>query len=319
VRVTGFQELERKGPSALKIRLALDYAEPNDLPRQVCIKGIFDPELSGWLKSGGQHAEVSFYRQFAPRLTVRVPWAPFTGFDPETMAGVILMEDLIDEGASFLTALSPYTPEQAHASLDQLARLHGGTWAAGADSQTWSGPTLDYLVGARVVSAERVVELLGGSRGLRLPDAIKSGERIYAGLGALADQVRALPKCFIHGDAHAGNLWEGPDGIGMVDWQVFQRNHWSIDVAYHIGAVLDVEERRQTEADLLDYYLERLALHGGRPPGLEDAWRQYQVALTYGYYMWAITQRVETPIVDQFVTRLGTAVADHGSLRLLGV
>ena len=59
-------------------------------------------------------------------------------------------------------------------------------------------------------------------------------------------------------------------------------------------------------------------LHGG-DVSFEEAWPQYQAGGVYGLFMWGITLRVDPPIIKQFVTRLGTAVADHDSFGLLGV
>ena len=41
--------------------------------------------------------------------------------------------------------------------------------------------------------------------------------------------------------------------------------------------------------------------------------------MAYGYFLWAITQRVQPEIIVEFVTRLGTAVAAHESFETLGV
>ena len=122
----------------------------------------------------------------------------------------------------------------------------------------------------------------------------------------------------MHGDAHAGNVWEGPEGIGLVDWQVLQRGHWSLDVAYHIAAALDIEDRRTHERALLAHYCDALAEHGGDRIDAETAFAQYRAAFPYGLLLWGITRRVEPAIVRRFVQRLGTAADDHGSFALLG-
>jgi hypothetical protein len=321
VRVAGFRVVETLGPSALKIRMVLEFegAPPPDVPAEICIKGIFDPKLTAWLASGAQQTEAFFYRSCAPSLSVRVPRALYTGFDPETMGGLVIMEDLIPKGVHFLSAMSPYTPEQARQSLDQLARLHGGTWRADAARDPWVTPKLASLSAAEPVPRARLTELLLGERGEALPAAIRDGERIYAALDALARRHDPADYCFIHGDSHGGNVWEGPDGVGLIDWQVLQRGHWSIDVAYHMAAALDVEDRRRSERELLTHYLDCLARHGGTPPDPETAWGQYLAAAPYGFFMWGITLRVDPPIIRRFVTRLGLAVADHGSFELLGV
>jgi hypothetical protein len=43
------------------------------------------------------------------------------------------------------------------------------------------------------------------------------------------------------------------------------------------------------------------------------------MSVVYGYYLWAITRRVEPAITNVFVNRLGNAVARHESYRLLGL
>lgn len=105
----------------------------------------------------------------------------------------------------------------------------------------------------------------------------------------------------------------------LIDWQVLQRANWALDIAYHVGAVLTVADRRASERDLLDHYLDRLASFGITPPTQAEAWRLYRASVAYGFYMWAITRRVDPPVIHEFVTRLGTAVADFDSYTLLEV
>lgn len=321
VELDGFRVVQTLGPSALKIRLEADYADGTGqgLPRALCLKGIFDERLTPWLKGGAQQLESFFYERCAPRFGVRVPACFYTGYDPETGNGIIIMEDLVPKGVRFLSALSPYSEAQARQSLGQLARLHAASWNADPRQDPWITSKLEYLAAGPSVTPARLTELMQGERGECLPDDLRDGPRIYAGMAALARRDAHVDRCFVHGDAHAGNVWESAEGTGLVDWQVLQRANWSIDVAYHIGAALDIEERRGSESRLLDHYLDCLGALGAPPPDREAAWRLYREALAYGFLMWGMTQRVEPGITDVFVARLGTAVADHGSYDLLGV
>ena len=52
---------------------------------------------------------------------------------------------------------------------------------------------------------------------------------------------------------------------------------------------------------------------------MADNSAEYRAHLAYGYFMWAITQMVDPPIIETFTRRLGLAVADHDSFGLLGV
>ena len=320
IRVTAREVLDTKGPSALKIRMRVELAgNPSDIPSQICLKGIFDPELATWLKSGAQQAEAYFYRDMARNLSVRVPRCFYAGYDDQTGAGHIIMEDLVPEGVSFLSAMSPYTIDQMRGSLDQLARLHGGTWKADPSAQPWVRSKLHQFASGSIMSPEALTALMEDGRADRLPDKIRDGSAIFAAIRALAERETGLPLGFVHGDCHAGNVFEAPDGIGLIDWQVLQRGHWSLDVAYHIAAALEIADRREHERELLTYYCERLAVHGGGKLEFEDAFAAYRAAVPYGLLMWGVTRRVEPAIVKRFVQRLGTAAQDHGSLELLGV
>ncbi|AIT80553.1 hypothetical protein JI59_12590 [Novosphingobium pentaromativorans US6-1] len=320
VRLTGREILESKGPSALKIRMRVETeGDRGDLPEQVCLKGVFDPELSTWLKSGAQQAEAFFYRDIASRLSVRVPRCFYAGYDGKTGAGHIIMEDLVPQGVTFLSAISPYSVEQMRGSLDQLARLHGGTWNADPAAQPWVRSKLAQFADGSIMPPEALGALMADGRAEGLPDRLRDGTAIFDALRALSDREADLPLGFIHGDCHAGNVFEGPEGIGLIDWQVLQRGHWSLDVAYHIAAALEIADRREHERDLLRHYCDRLAQHGGEPLDFEAAFAAYRAAFPYGLLLWGITRRVEPAIVHRFVQRLGTAAADHDSLGLLGV
>ncbi len=321
VEITNVDVIETLGPSALKIRMKLTYSEPRpDLPDAICLKGVFDPALTAWLNSGAQQAEAMFYRDVAPRLGVRVPRSFFSGVDADTKNGVIIMEDLVPQRVTFMSAMSPYTPDQVRGSLDQLAALHGGTWDLADDHYPWVTSKFASFGSGSAISAERLTELMAGERGDPLPDQLRKGEAILSGIAALAERETKLEAVFVHGDSHGGNVYETGDGaIGLIDWQVLQRGHWSVDVAYHMAAALDIEDRRAHEEALFDHYLDRLAAHGGKPPARSEAWRLYREAFPYGLLMWGMTQRVEPQIVNRFVARLGTAAMDHDSFASLGI
>jgi hypothetical protein len=302
---------------ATKVRFDVEYADgPADAPPALCIKGYFGVGHNYRAHAG--LGETMFYRELASTLSVRVPPCLHTGIDPDTGSGLIIMEDLVASGNTFLTALSPYTVDQAAATLDQLARLHSRYWGDGSlASFPWLRPKLTAITS--YITPEVLQEHLDGARAERLPDGIRDAERLNRAVLASIDHSANDVACLVHGDAHAGNLYETPDGLpGLVDWQVIQRSSWALDVGYHIGAVLDVELRGFAERDLLAHYLTCLAKYGVEPPSWDDAWLNYRIALVYGYYMWAVARLVDPPIVTEFVTRLGTAVADHGTFELLG-
>jgi hypothetical protein len=69
--------------------------------------------------------EAAFYRDVVSRTGVRTLRTVAAAIDFDTQDNVLVTEDELGTGARFLHALDPYTPEQAAATLDQLATLHG--------------------------------------------------------------------------------------------------------------------------------------------------------------------------------------------------
>ncbi|HLG68511.1 MAG TPA: phosphotransferase [Acidimicrobiales bacterium] len=315
--VAGTAVVETLQTVATKVRFVVDYHRPGDppAPAALCVKGYFHEE--GRRRPGAGIVETSFYRELAASVRARVAPCVYTGIDGTTGHGIVVMEDLVRAGARFLTALSPYSVDQAAATLDQLARLHAASWGAAGLDAPWLAPKLEMLTLA--VDAARLQELMDRPRAGGLPSWVRDGQRIHAALEQLASAPPPAAACLVHGDVHAGNVFETASGPGLIDWQLVQRGSWAMDVAYHIGAVLDTDERRRSESALLGHYLDRLSAYGIEPPAWDEAVAGYRRYLAYGLYLWAMTQFVEEPVTTQFVRRLGHAVVDNGTFELLGV
>ena len=317
VRDVKVLELLATQATKVRIELVVEGGGP-DVPTQLCIKGV--------LTDTGAHPSASlvetlFYREAAASLPVRVPDCIHASLNADGTRGVIVMRDVIAAGGRFCTALEAFTPEQAMDGLDQLARLHVATGpGSAAYDYGWARSFLDYIAGQPILPEDTLQSLLDGVRGERLDPAVRSASRLQQGIERLAAELRDTPLCLVHGDAHAGNIYREANGqLGIVDWQVLQKSSWALDVAYHLGAVLTPEVRRANERALLTEYCARIKALGGRDIDPETAWRSYRIAIVYGYYMWAITRKVDPIIINEFVYRLGTAVSDLQSFELLEV
>lgn len=316
VRVEQASVVETLITQATKIRLSLELSGAGaEVPRAICIKGIL---AQTDVPKSASVVETRFYRDTASHLPVRTPQCLHAGLNAAGDNGVVVMHDLIAQGATFCTALEPFTPDQVAQCLDQLAILHAAAWQGSVlFEQAWAPRFLDQIGSAPIMPLDLLQAMLDGPKGAPLPAAIKDAARLQNAIGALAAQIRTQPACLVHGDAHAGNIYRTADGAGLVDWQIFQQGEWAQDVAYHIAAVMTPEDRRKHERALLSYYGDRLAAAGGPKLAGDAAWLRYRSALVYGYFLWVITQRVEPAITLEFTRRLGLAVADHGSLDLV--
>lgn len=299
---------------AAKVRFAVRFAGDTRTHR-FCLKAFLSPETS---RRAGATAvrEALFYLRIAPHLSMRVPRAT-TVIDYDENRAVLIMEDLLDAGARFCSALEPFTPELTAQSLDQIARLHAATSLI--NDNDWIPLRLAYLSTDPHFTAPQLQELMDGPRCAKLSSRSSDAALLLKGMKALTARFADRPKAILHGDCHVGNFYLTGDGPGMTDWQLIQQGHWAQDVAYHIAAVLPVDVAEREERGLVDHYLDRLRVHGGVIPDPAQAWEDYRAAQIYGYYHWAITRFVEPAIINILMERLGAGVERHDTYTLLGL
>lgn len=309
VAVHGVEVVELLVTMATKVRLKLAVAGAPEAPTEICIKGVL---TDTGLVASASIVETLFYAEMAEQLPLRLPSCIHASLNAASNNGVIVMRDLVAAGARFSTPLEPFSPDDVRRGLAQLASLHAVAWQDSAFfALPWPMLFLDRISTNPILPMETLQGLLDDPRGNPLPPELKDAKQLMLAMQAFAAQVRTMPNCLVHGDAHAGNIFRDTDGaIGIVDWQVLQKGEWSQDVAYHIAAVLTPEDRRTHERALLAYYLDQLQEHGGPQINAETAWDRYRAAMVYGYFMWATTRKVEPAITYEFVRRLGFAVDD---------
>jgi hypothetical protein len=320
VQVGSVKIVETFKSTATKVRFEVAFdAAPPGTGSALCIKGFFG---GGALVGGGVagRTEASFYQDMRPHSKTRTAVCRYVGIDRQTGHGLIVMDDIVAAGGRFLTALEPYTLDQAAGSLDQLALLHSEHWS-GATLQrySWLRRPLDDMARTPWLSVAALQELMDSERGTPLSPATRDATRIQGAISALAALGASRSECLVHGDAHAGNIFEMAGAQSLIDWQLLQRGMWALDVPYHLAATLSVEDRRKSEKDLLRHYLDRLRAYGVDPPDWDRAWSDYRAYVVYGFFLWAMTRRVAPAITHEFVKRLGSAVADLESFQLLGV
>jgi Ser/Thr protein kinase RdoA (MazF antagonist) len=229
------------------------------------------------------------------------------------------MADMIAAGVHFYDAREPLTVSQTEETLDQLARLHAHPELL--EGQSWIPCRLDEILVKPYPTWEKTQELMHDERRGDLPDRTLDAGMLKKAMARLAELNRDLPQTILHGDVHPGNIYRtAKNEMAFTDWQLIQHGHWSLDVAYHINSVLPIEVAEKEERQLLDSYLDAVQRHGGTVPDSKLAWDQYRRAPAYGFYHWAITQRVRpVEITHQAFRRLGAAVTRHESYQRLGL
>jgi hypothetical protein len=287
---------------------------PDGLPAALCAKGYFGEGQRQFAYVGVR--EVLFYRELAEASGVRTLHSVWAGTDEALSRGVVVTGDVLAAGGRFLDARDPYSADQVAESLDQLAQLHAATWGDRRyTSATWLRPQLTSYSQSR--GLPEITGNFDGPLGDGVPPSVKDAVGLLEAFRAIPSAL-PLDVCVIHGDAHVGNLWLDRDGRpGLVDWQCVQAGHWGLDIGYHIASALPPHERERHERDLIAHYLDRLRARRGEAPAWDEAWSAYRDGIVYGFFLWAITLRVDPPIIATLLERLGTAAAAHDCLRKL--
>jgi streptomycin 6-kinase len=307
---------ETRATVASKHFLVVDFHNPGSppAPERLCVKAYFG-EAQALSRAG--ESEARFYRDCAPSTATRIPTCSYVGMDEASGSSILILEDLTAAGATPLDALHHFTPELSGASLRQLAHLHAETWDDARLYEPWLAPRIPFL--AQNLTNERLQELLDRPRGDDLSPATRSASRVRAAMTALGQLPENSPRCMLHGDTHAGNIFDTQAGPGLLDWQLVQRGSWATDVAYHISSVLETDDRRQSEWDLLTDYLQFLSDLGVTTPSWDSAVTSYKQNLAYGFFLWSMTQFTPEELTTPTLRRIGRAVEDHATFELLGV
>lgn len=294
-----------------RFRIECDGGTPAGLSPHLCVKGYFNDITSG--RAGVP--EVVFYRDVAAAAGIRTLRCVYADVDPATQHGVILTEDVVAKGGRFLDSRSEYSPDQVADSLAELAKLHAATWNNPRWANTpWLAPRMSGTVSRR--GEPEIQGNFDSPIGAGVPHEMRDARRLVNAYRALAAEVAvAQPWTVVHGDPHVGNLFLDNAGRpSFVDWQLVHRGAWYVDVGYHIASTLTVDDRRRCEQDLVRHYLDHLAGSGIDVPSWDAAWDGIRRGITYGFFHWGITLKVEPAITTELLRRLGTAAADHDAL-----
>jgi Phosphotransferase enzyme family len=310
-RIVRVERTDSSKTRAEKLRFAVTTEGPGGhRVRFYCAKAFLDGT------PGSIAPEARFYGELAPRLPLRTARVPYVAVDPDTDASIIVMEDIVAGGGLFMSPHRPFPVPVARESLSQLAALHGSTWDLGSVSDLeWLGRS--RATAASIYDADTLQKLLDDGRADGFPAELRSGQNLF---DAMQVHTSMPVTCVLHGDTHTGNLYLDRDGHPcFYDWETITTGSWAQDVAYHVAAVLSIEDRRASEQELIRHYLVELAANGGPVISFEEGYDLYLKSLSLGYLYWVITQIRGRDEVLAHMPRIGAAMADHDTYRLLGV
>jgi hypothetical protein len=244
------------GQMAHAERIFLDY-EGDSGTAPATMVGKFpaaNPESRASGARGGYMAEVRFYTELAEQLSIRVPQCFYGALSEDGSSFTLLLEDMAPavQGDQIAGA----TDDQIEAAVVNLAGLHAPLWqAARLDDIDWAPLGLDVDFAPLIEMAvqafiERYAERLSGET-----QRVLRG--FATGFGAWAESESA-ERTLVHGDYRLDNqlfgISSGRVSVTTVDWQTLSTGNGGRDLAYLLGNACQPEQRRKSEARMLETY-----------------------------------------------------------------
>lgn len=275
--------------------------------------------------SGGVLCEVTFHNHARKLLDIEAPRALLANYDPVSFASIVVFEDFGDR-ATFCSENTAVDQRFARGQMDILARMHARFHQAPELSgalavlPTWYERFHNLATFHLEESCEAGVD---ASQAFLPPELFARREEIWPATLQSLERLRELPLTLCHGDVHLKNWYLCDDGrIGLGDWGVAHRGHWSRDLAYTLTTALTIADRQAWEADLIAYYLDRLAAEGGPRVSIDAAMQAYRLSLPSAFAFWTLTLKPDPAFPDMqppataevFIERIGQAMADHNAL-----
>ena len=278
--------VERSFPTMLShiFRLRLAFADANEegAPRSLILKAGLPDRPGGPWKPGQR--EVAFYRDVAPATPAGLLPHCYDGHaDIEAGTWHLLLEDLTDTHRAATAWPLPPAFEQCAAIVGTQARFHASWW-----NDDRLGVTIGRLGQPSLEAMTRQFDGFARDFGDRLPSErrelhrslLRSAPRLLA---------RPQPRTIVHGDAHAWNCFL-PTGAGtprLFDWDAWQIDHASDDLAYLMAVHWYPDQRRAFEALLLDRYHDNLLAYGVTGYGRDTLQEDYRVSV-----LWQIARAI---------------------------
>ena len=303
-------------------RVRLSFAsESHDAPRSVIAKfASTAPETREMARDQNLYQrEIGFYRDIGDAVGVPVPTCYFSELLEDSNQFVMLLEDLAPGVPS--DQVIGTSRETSREVIEQFASLHAKWWnsdrLADYDWARWLIKEMPMEQGlALLQESMKQAEATGKF------DAYPEMKRLMPLLPPLFkfDPPPPFPFTLTHGDLRSDNIIEpSPEGgrFAVIDWQLAGIGDPVSDIVRWLVQSISIEDRRETEQDLLKLYHDRLVEHGVRRYSYRKFINAYKlnlvvVFLVFSMSMDAVDQSSERAkaLFHQFYSRLDAALVD---------
>ena len=266
----------------------VDIEHPGDsgLPDSVFVKLPMQSILTRWFLSviSSWRLETHFFARVADSVPLRTP---ITYAAHARGTRFFLVQENLRDDPSVTLFTNPEmmvgpSVELARRCLDAFARLHAAHYDMSRAEQQRLLP-LDYhpFLSPRLGSISKTLNRVALAPCMKkLPGVIPAEiERAYLDTidnwEGLLDYWFSGPLSLLHGDSHLGNFFVSGEQMGMLDWQAAHWGRGIRDVQYFLIMSLPRDLLALHERELVDYYVERRAVHGTAIDP-EQTWQDYR-------------------------------------------
>jgi len=306
------------GQTAACARLEIEYGAPAaGLPATLVAKYPSADPLSrdSAVAMGIYRREVEFYRDVAPRLSMRLPRCYYLGVDADGEDFLILMDDLAPARPG--DQVAGCSPAVARAAVLELVGLQVPTWNDAALGARFAEPEDGFfqdMLGLYRRMLPTFVERFGD----RLePDELAVIRDLADAPGAPLFQDVGSPFCLEHRDYRLDNLMIDEGGaepaVTVVDWQGMRTGRPLNDVALCLAGSLEPAERRRCEMPVLEEYHRALGAAGVAGFTWEQCWHEYRRAAFAGFGLTVVAAAAveQTARGDAMFTAMARRYARH--------
>lgn len=264
-------------------RLTLSYeGERGSAPKTVIGKFPAADETARAMAAGGgaYYNEVMFYRELAPRTSMRTPHIFAAEVSEDHTEFVLLMEDLAPaEPGNNLVGESQ---QRSRLVLAEAAKLAAAFYDQdiGAKDHVMSGGRDDGGAFGQALMEDSWPKFLARFGAELSADCIQFGDQFVANYSRFATR-RPGPKTLAHGDLRSENILFLENSATVVDWQTPGEAGLLTDAAYFLGGSLEVGDRRAWEQSLVAHYRDLLSKQGMQLSE-DDCWAQYREEAMHG-------------------------------------
>jgi hypothetical protein len=243
---------------------------------------------------GAYYNEVMFYRELAPRTTMRTPTVYASELSDDRSEFLLLMEDMAPaEPGSQLVGESR---QRASLALKEAARLagafYGDTSLVEKDHVLSAARDDGGEFGAVLMEQSWPGFLDRFGQGMSAA-AIAFGERYVRGHRHFVTRFQGT-KTLAHGDFRSENILFGDGMATTVDWQTPCESSALTDAAYFLGGSLEPVDRCAWERELIEDY--RIALEErGVSLSAQACWDQYREFSMHGILITVLGASFSSP------------------------